>query len=396
MTADDSGLGVAGHSDGVDFSGSHAGFTTALQANASTAHFNVAIPCARGAGWTALGDMHLLASAPRKITFARHWRPSHHRSGWGYAMDALKGLQGERGVFLDGFIEKKFAWGFDPGDRNNCPRPYDVPWIGFVHNPPDVPPWFNLHHQAPEDIIRTTAWRESLWCCQGLFTLSAHLKQWLERRVPVPVSSLVLPSETPPIRVSARKYRANGQRHLVHVGWWLRRFASFYQLKLRTVSKVLLSLGDPWTEEMHRLSVRRWSTQTRFHRCASCPTCPIATTMSCSRKTSCSSISTTAVPITRLSIASSAPRPCWSIRCPLSLNIWDRNTLCTSRRWRTRRRKPRTRRRSSPRTITSSPIRFASASRVSTSCGRSSSPSLRQPADPGAQSPRDLESMVRA
>jgi hypothetical protein len=38
-----------------------------------------------------------------KLKFARHWRPTHHRSGWGYAMDALDCLHCEEGTFLDGF-----------------------------------------------------------------------------------------------------------------------------------------------------------------------------------------------------------------------------------------------------------------------------------------------------
>jgi hypothetical protein len=91
---------------------------------------------------------------PKKIRFGRQWRPTHHRSGWGYAMDSLDWLHGAEGVLLDGFIEKKFAYGSDPGEKCNGLGPYQEPWIGFLHNPPKLPGWFNLNQQAPKDILQ--------------------------------------------------------------------------------------------------------------------------------------------------------------------------------------------------------------------------------------------------
>lgn len=191
----------------------------------------------------------------RKLKFGRHWRPTHHRSGWGYAMDALDCLHCGDGVFLDGFIEKKFAWGCEPGDKWNGLAPYTEPWIGFVHNPPGVPEWFNTSHQRPDDILRMPCWAQSVNCCQGLFTLSASLAEWLKQRVPVPVCSLPIPAETPVNRFDAKKYMANAGKQIVQVGWWLRRFRSIYELRTPKLKKVLLTLPEPWTEAVHRIEL---------------------------------------------------------------------------------------------------------------------------------------------
>jgi len=121
----------------------------------------------------------------RKIDLGDQCWPASHRSGWAYALHALGELHAPGGVLLDGFVEKKFAWGTDPGDRNNNPRPHARPWVGFWHNPPHVPEQFNAVWHAPADILDSWLWRESMPHCRGLFTLSEHLRRWLAPPVPV-------------------------------------------------------------------------------------------------------------------------------------------------------------------------------------------------------------------
>jgi len=186
--------------------------------------------------------------APKKIRFARQWRPTHHRSGWGFAMDSLDQLHGTEGVILDGFVEKKFAW--DPASKGNELRPYREPWIGFLHNPPNLPRRFNMNHQAPEDILQLECWRESMSYCRGLFTLSKYLKEWLQPLVPVPVCNLLHPTETPRNRFSAQKYLLNQERQVVQIGWWLRKFSSLYSLPVTRLNKTVLDLGDAWIESL--------------------------------------------------------------------------------------------------------------------------------------------------
>jgi hypothetical protein len=180
----------------------------------------------------------------------------HHRSGWSFALDSLSPLHSDDGILFDDFVERTVMAG-GRGDGFGLQRDRG-PWIGVFHTPPGVPDWFNISGQAPRSILNRPAWRESIATCAGLFTLSAYLRDWLAPRVPVPVESLVLPSPVPQAVFSPDRYRANRDKKVVHIGWWLRRFHSFYLLRSRTHRKVLLDIGSPgmastWAEELRLL-----------------------------------------------------------------------------------------------------------------------------------------------
>jgi hypothetical protein len=177
----------------------------------------------------------------KKIDLGSQWWPPTHRSGWGYALASLGELAAPGGVLLDGFIEKKFGWGQDPGDARNNPAPYTRSWVGFWHNPPQVPAAFNAVRHAPADILGSSLWAASLPYCRGLFTLSAYLRRWLEARVPVPVRSLIHPTGPPAVRFSRESYLANPRKRVIQVGWWLRRPESVYALPLSSAEKAVLA-----------------------------------------------------------------------------------------------------------------------------------------------------------
>jgi len=178
-----------------------------------------------------------------KLDLGVQWRPETHRSGWRYALDSLISLHAPGGVLLEGFVEKKFAWGQDPGDLHNDPRPHTRPWIGFWHNPPAVHDTFRRvgHGHAPDDILTRALWRESAPYCLGLFTLSRHLQRFLQERVPVPVCSLLHPTGPPSAIFSARRYASNPRKMIVQIGWWLRRFDSLRDLQAPGLEKAALS-----------------------------------------------------------------------------------------------------------------------------------------------------------
>jgi hypothetical protein len=179
-------------------------------------------------------------------------------------MDSLDQLHGTEGVLLDGFVEKKFAWGSDPADKFNRPRPYLEPWIGIFHNPPNLPRQFNVNQQAPEDILQMQSWRESMHSCKGLFTLSNYLKEWLRPLVPVSVCNLLHPTETPQNQFSAQKYLLNKEKQLVQIGWWLRKFSSLYSLQLTRLKKTLLNLGDAWIDTLHNAELECITDRTKL------------------------------------------------------------------------------------------------------------------------------------
>ena len=183
---------------------------------------------------------------PRLINLDSQWLNTHHRSGWPYAVESLRPLHSDQGILFDGFLEKKFAWGHEPGDRYNQFAPYRVPWVGVLHNPPEIPDWFNLNQHNPRDIFKTEEWKRSIVWCLGLFTLSGYLRDWLAERTSVPVENLIHPTETPELRFSMERFLANPDRKVVQVGWWLRRTSSLFQLRAEGVRKALLDIGHDY------------------------------------------------------------------------------------------------------------------------------------------------------
>ena len=185
-------------------------------------------------------------TSPQRIRFtAYQWEETHHRSGWPYALQHLRSLHHDHGVLFDGFLEKKFAWGTDPGDRLRDGQPYLEPWVGVFHNPPNVPDWYNLNQHSLQDILQSSFWKKSIARCRGLFTLSAYLRDWLQARVAVPVCSVLHPTEIPQRTFCPKEYLANPAKKVVHIGWWLRKVHSFYELDTRSRDKVLLLINDP-------------------------------------------------------------------------------------------------------------------------------------------------------
>ncbi|NES86169.1 MAG: glycosyltransferase [Moorea sp. SIO1G6] len=186
---------------------------------------------------------------PKKLDLASalQYHYGEHRSGWSYAMNSLKALHNDAGILVDGFIEKKFAWGSDPGDCNNTPTAYTEPWIGFIHCPPYVPKWFQ-EHLSPQAIFASQLWQESIKYCQGLFCLSEDSRQWLQKQLDVPIVSVIHPTETPDVIFSMDKFLSNPEPTIIQIGIWLRKMHSIYYLPVKNYKKMVLR--KPYSGEM--------------------------------------------------------------------------------------------------------------------------------------------------
>ena len=188
-----------------------------------------------------------------KINLYRQKKFSFHRSGWNYALNALKPLHNSHGVLFDGFIENNFSWkhqqkGVRPSHVLNKMRqegtighlatseergitPYKEPWVGFLHNPQGMPNWFH-YQDSPQTIFSKKIWRESLEHCIGLFTFSEYHASWLRKETGKPVSCLVHPTETPAILFDFEKFLNNPRKKIVQVGWWLRKLHAISRLPM--------------------------------------------------------------------------------------------------------------------------------------------------------------------
>lgn len=198
-------------------------------------------------------EVDLPANPAGRLRFRSRYRRLHHRSGWQYAVGALEPLHNPDGVLFESILEDPFAWqhprpGVRPGpqllaafrsraDEHRVTSeergivPFREPWIGFVHNPHSMPPWFH-GGDAPQAMFATDVWRESASHCVGLFALSEYLGDWLRTVTGKPVSTVLHPTETPQVDFEFDRFVANPSKFVVQVGWWLRRQCAIDRLPL--------------------------------------------------------------------------------------------------------------------------------------------------------------------
>jgi len=183
---------------------------------------------------------------------------AHHRSGWAYALDSLAPLLSAdgSGVLFDSSVEQSF-WKRLEEQRRSGRLPYLKPWVGIVHNPPNIPSWHE-RGKSTSYIFRLATWRRSLEHCRGLFALSEDSARWLRARVDFPVSVLRHPTGPPFERWSPRKFRANRDKRLLQVGWWLRKLSSIHFVRPKRLGKTMIRPGDEaeLTQRLHDYAER--------------------------------------------------------------------------------------------------------------------------------------------
>ena len=155
-----------------------------------------------------------------------------HRSGWSYCISSLMPLHSRSGIFVDDFIERSFSWDLDKYYLGSNPHkiPYEKGWIGFFHNPPNVPEWFDMHN-SPMAILDRDVFKRSLKTCKAIITLSEYLKDWLSDKISVPIISVKHPTETPKVKWSLEKFQKQKQIPIVQLGYWLRDFFAIHNLR---------------------------------------------------------------------------------------------------------------------------------------------------------------------
>jgi hypothetical protein len=154
-----------------------------------------------------------------------------HRSGWDYVIKSLFDLNNNDGVHFDGFLENTFVWRKNELLENKQ-IPYKKSWIGFFHNPPNMPAWFSNNGGHANSILCDNVFRESLKYCKGIYVLSNYHANFLKLFIPeIPINVLYHPTEIPKNIFTYNKFINNSNKCIVNIGWWLRKLNSFFLLK---------------------------------------------------------------------------------------------------------------------------------------------------------------------
>ena len=191
--------------------------------------------------WTAAVALANLPAPALDLSSALARSYGRHRSGWAFALDALRPLQVDGGVLVDGFVEHTFHRAQQPA--------HAAPWIGFLHNPAELPPWYPIDQSAAW-LLADERFRESLATCRGLFTLSTALRDWWAARVDVPVEAVAHPTSPPLVRFSPEGFLQNPFPRVVQVGTWLRKLHAVHVLPVRRLQRTIVHQHEPYIEAL--------------------------------------------------------------------------------------------------------------------------------------------------
>lgn len=159
-----------------------------------------------------------------------------HRSGWGKIMEQCNLLHNDQGVIFDGFLDMTFGTG-RPGAIKSNKIPYKEPWVGFFHNTPEIPEWYD-YNLSLKGLTSNIDFLHSLENCKGIYTCSNYVRDWLHVRLKhrnIMVETIYHPCAGDDIKTKFNwdKFYSSNERKLVDIGTWLRRFTSIHILGSR-------------------------------------------------------------------------------------------------------------------------------------------------------------------
>ena len=165
-----------------------------------------------------------------KLEDPQHLTSWYHRGGWGYVLKQLKHLVADDGILcisaLEEFVKRKEI--------------LKEPWIGFVHHVPrsNLPNYPDL-----ERLVKDECFVESLPYCQGLFSISHVVQDYLEKKLEgkIPVAKVLYPITPFPDDKVFNWDSFDLSKRVVNVGMFLRNYQAIYNLKVpNDYQKVLL------------------------------------------------------------------------------------------------------------------------------------------------------------
>jgi hypothetical protein len=154
-------------------------------------------------------------------------------------------LPDERCVYWDGEKWVRSALPLDVVKTADAYGVFTVPWVGVIHNPVNMPKWFDFCN-SPQELLKSPKFQASLRHCKGLIVFSEHLKRELLSwgGWPCTIEVVYHPTESSEVKwnlvvekpksqlmcFSSTACHNKAPRKLVQVGYWLRRISSIWQV----------------------------------------------------------------------------------------------------------------------------------------------------------------------
>ena len=172
--------------------------------------------------------LHASAQPALRMPMLRNLRTRDH--GWSVATKLLSVLSNPDGVIFDDFVESTFLWhGHESLSAGIIP--YTEPWMGFIHNPPHSPDWPSIRAAGIANLSSSTTWMGSLQHCLGLYAMTDYLAEWATKQWGIPCEVVRYPAIIPEKKFSIEDFTRQPEKTVASIGFWLRRYSSFDQLR---------------------------------------------------------------------------------------------------------------------------------------------------------------------
>ena len=173
-----------------------------------------------------------------------------HRGGWPFLLENIihNTNSSNNAIHLDIYMDLTFG--------NSQTFEYTFPWMGIIHNPPNIPNWFPFHNQSFESISKQENFLKSLKYCKKLYTLSKYAAEYIKKHeiikeYNIQVEYFYHPTEKPTITFHYEKFLNNKNKKILQIGWWLRKIHAIYELpKLDDYKKCIFGIKRNFMREV--------------------------------------------------------------------------------------------------------------------------------------------------
>lgn len=190
---------------------------------------------------------------PKKFNLDRHVNLLSHQRDWSHCHDYMMALNSLSGVYCDTFLDNTFGAKKAEGIVTKN-IPYNKKWVGFVHNPPNIPSWFAGDTTSFGNIYQDPYFLASLKNCAGIFTMSEYHAKYIRHCLPnIPVESVYQPTIIPETQFDFDKFTNNKNKKLIAIGWWLIKLNALYTVKTDEYQKIRLLSDDICADTLAKL-----------------------------------------------------------------------------------------------------------------------------------------------